>query len=283
MKTGDLLTRDRIRVPLGASSVGEALSLLLGGRDEAPGGASSPGSLLSRLRREEGGRIRQASSLTLVALVEGASEDRIHMGVSPDPLRGMEDTAPRIVVAVERRRDSALGDDGIGKLLALLSHPEVENAILAASDVSTVLQILPLVELELSGPLRVADALVPMAYRVYPDAPVGEVLDLMARKGITAVPVVGESLQVVGILTAGDGLRLFLDRGADPGVAIRDVMTRAVLCVTEEQELVDAARTMVNRNLRQLPVVRDGEMVGFLTRESVLRTLHGSGKRLGKA
>lgn len=283
MKTGDLLTPDRIRVPLDASGVEEALILLLGREGEAPGGDDAPDPLLSRLRREEGGRIRQASSRTVVALVEGASEDRIHLGVSPRPLAGMEDGAPRIVVVVERRRDSALGDDGVGKLLALLSHPEVEDAVVAASDASSVLQIHPLTDLGLSGPLRVADALVPMAYRVYPHAPVGEVLDLMARKGITAVPVVGESLEVVGILTAGDGLRLFLDRGADPGVAIREVMTRAVLCVTEEQELLDAARTMVNRNLRQLPVVRDGEMVGFLTRESVLRTLNGSGKRLGRA
>jgi CBS domain-containing protein len=281
MKTGALLTRDRIRIPLHAAGVEEALALFRGGAGASPPPDPPASPLLPQLQRGEGGRIRLASAHTVVILLDGAPEDRIHLGVSPEPLEGIEDATPRIVVLVERRQDSGIGDDGMGKLLALLSNAEVEDAILSAPDAPSVLGIEALVGLGLSGPLRVSDALVPMAYRVYPDAPVGEVLDLMARKGITAVPVVGESLQMVGILTAGDGLRLFLDRGARPDVTTREVMTRAVLCVTEEQDLVDATRTMVNRNLRQLPVIRDGEVVGFLTRESILRTLYGSGRRLG--
>ena len=43
----------------------------------------------------------------------------------------------------------------------------------------------------------------------------------------------------------------------------RDLMTRTVLCVSEDQGLVDAANMMVNRDVEQLPVVREGELVGF--------------------
>jgi len=50
-------------------------------------------------------------------------------------------------------------------------------------------------------------------------------------------------------------------------------MTRAVLCVSEDQTLVDVASLMVNRDVEQLPVVREGELVGFVTREAVLRAL----------
>ena len=50
-------------------------------------------------------------------------------------------------------------------------------------------------------------------------------------------------------------------------------MTRTVMCVSEEQSLIEAASIMVNRNVEQLPVIRDGEMVGFLTRGEVLRWL----------
>jgi CBS domain-containing protein len=32
---------------------------------------------------------------------------------------------------------------------------------------------------------------------------------------------------------------------------------------------------MVNRDVEQLPVVREGELVGFITRDSILRALHG--------
>ena len=52
-------------------------------------------------------------------------------------------------------------------------------------------------------------------------------------------------------------------------------MTRSVLCVSEDQALSEAANMMVNRDVEQLPVVREGELVGFVTRESILRALHG--------
>jgi CBS domain-containing protein len=38
---------------------------------------------------------------------------------------------------------------------------------------------------------------------------------------------------------------------------------------------MDAASLMVSRGVEQLPVVREGELVGFLTRDAVLRVLFG--------
>ncbi len=122
-------------------------------------------------------------------------------------------------------------------------------------------------------------------YRVYPDTPLTEVVDLMVRRGLRAVPVVGNRYEVLGIITTGDALgRVLRDAPSDEGEAAesvtapltaRDVMTRAVLCVSEAQPLVDAARMMVNRKVDQLPVVRDGELIGLITRNAVLRALHG--------
>ena len=50
-------------------------------------------------------------------------------------------------------------------------------------------------------------------------------------------------------------------------------MTRTVMCVSEEQSLIEAASIMVNRKAEQLPVIREGEMVGLLTRREVLQWL----------
>ncbi len=130
--------------------------------------------------------------------------------------------------------------------------------------------------------LTVEDAAEPAKYRVYADTPLNEVVDLMVRRGLRAVPVVGERYEVLGIITTGDALgRVLREAPSDEGEAgagtltARDVMTRAVLCVSEAQPLVDAARMMVNRKVEQLPVVRDGELVGLITRNAVLRALHG--------
>ena len=127
-------------------------------------------------------------------------------------------------------------------------------------------------------PLLVEDALKPEQYRVYPDTPLAEVVDLMVRREVRALPVVGEQFEVLGIITSGDALDRVLNE--HPGapereeLLARDVMTRAVLCVSEDQLLVEAANTIVNRDVEQLPVVREGEFIGFVTRDTILRTLH---------
>ncbi|MBT8488341.1 MAG: CBS domain-containing protein [Gemmatimonadetes bacterium] len=134
-----------------------------------------------------------------------------------------------------------------------------------------------------SEDLTVEDAAEPAKYRVYADTPLDEVVDLMVRRGLRAIPVVGERYEVLGIITTGDALgRVLREAPSEEGEAAgagaptaRDIMTRAVLCVSEAQPLVDAARMMVNRKVEQLPVVRDGELVGLVTRNAVLRALHG--------
>lgn len=134
---------------------------------------------------------------------------------------------------------------------------------------------------------RVSEALVPSQYRVYPDTPLTEVVDLMVRRSLHAVPVVGERFEVLGIITSGDALAYMLSWGPPaessgegeekPETAARDVMTRSVLCVSEDQPLPEAANMLVNRDVEQLPVVREGEFIGFVTRDSALRTLGGVG------
>jgi len=133
-------------------------------------------------------------------------------------------------------------------------------------------------------PLRVQDALTTVSYRVYPETPFHEVLDLILRRGIHAVPVVGTSYEVLGIITTGDSLRTLMKSGLDAGLEgavsqllAREVMTRTVLCVSEDQLLAEAVQMMVNRDVEQIPVVRNGALVGFITRGSVLRALRGGG------
>ena len=136
-----------------------------------------------------------------------------------------------------------------------------------------------------SSDLRVEHAFEAVQYRVYPETPLTEVVDLMVRRGARAIPVVGEQYEVLGIITTGDALKRVLREGpgedaeghGERGVqTARDVMTRAVLCVSETQPLLDAARMMMNRDVEQLPVVRDGELIGLITRDAVLGALHGS-------
>ena len=122
----------------------------------------------------------------------------------------------------------------------------------------------------------VEDAVTPLSYRVYSDTPVAEVQHLMLRRALSAVPVVGGRREVLGVITAADLLPHVLPRREDEpaGAAhlvARDVMNRSVLCVAADEGLAEAGRSIVERGVAQLPVVRDGEMIGFLGRAAVMR------------
>jgi CBS domain-containing protein len=129
--------------------------------------------------------------------------------------------------------------------------------------------------------LLVEDALEAVDHRVRPDTLLSEVVDLMVRQGVDAVPVVGERAEVLGMVTAGDALgQLMHDADGDEMVPAeeplkaRDVMTRSVLCVAEGQPLIEAAHMMVHKDVEQIPVAREGRLIGIVTRTKVLRALH---------
>ena len=138
--------------------------------------------------------------------------------------------------------------------------------------------------------LLVEDALESVDHRVRPDTPLTEVVDLMVRLQVGAVPVVGDRSEVLGMVTSGDALHQLMLESSDAGpkagaktgtgaahgdeLTARDVMTRAVMCVSEGQPLLDAAQMMLNKDVDQLPVAREGRLVGVVTRANVLRALH---------
>jgi CBS domain-containing protein len=57
---------------------------------------------------------------------------------------------------------------------------------------------------------------------------------------------------------------------------VRDVMTRQVMCVSPEQPVAEVATMMTNKDVDRVPVVREGRLVGFLTRGDIVRKLIGS-------
>jgi CBS domain-containing protein len=64
-----------------------------------------------------------------------------------------------------------------------------------------------------------------------------------------------------------------------PGTAtrsVRDVMSRQVMCVAPEQPIAEVASLMSNKDVDRVPVVREGQLVGFLTRGDIVRKLIGN-------
>jgi hypothetical protein len=59
-------------------------------------------------------------------------------------------------------------------------------------------------------------------------------------------------------------------------LTVRDVMSRQVMCVAPEQPIAEVASLMSNKDVDRVPVVREGQLVGFLTRGDIVRKLIGN-------
>jgi CBS domain-containing protein len=295
MTLGDLLPEERIVLSLEAGDVEAGFRELTALGDTEPGGEepsdprdpSRSDTPTPRRTEERTGRL-----IVRVGAVRPGMRAAASLGVlrvdpsTPSPGTSSEATGATILLALDLESPS---DEVLLRLRGVLADPDLQKRILAATSASEVRSISALTALPLNRTLRVRDVMVPLTYRVFPDTPVDELLSLVVRRHIDAVPVVGEGLQVLGIITAGDLLRQALPSRKRHGatgpahtrdeLTARDIMSRSVMCVDEGQPLLDAATVMANRDVAQMPVVREGEIVGFLTRDGVLTGLFGPGTR----
>jgi uncharacterized protein (DUF2267 family) len=83
--------------------------------------------------------------------------------------------------------------------------------------------------------------------------------------------IVQDAGRVVGIVTDRDLTVRVIGRGLDPRVTpLADVMTRDVATLPAEASRTDAIRLMVARNVRRIPLVEDGRLVGIVTLDDLL-------------
>lgn len=102
-----------------------------------------------------------------------------------------------------------------------------------------------------------------------PDQTAAEAIRTMLDAGVGSVLVV-DGPELVGIFTERDVLRL-AGAGVSFGtVLLRDVMTPGPLSVSSDVTILDAAQMMGARNLRHLPVVEGGNLVGVVSIRDVL-------------
>lgn len=296
MRLSDLLTEDLVAVPVDAGDLRETLDVLFGLLEESGLLEGTTAAELSEglASGRVGQVIRVNPDVLLVAARAPALDDlSVALGIARTPFRVLEKLvgesrggeARAVFLLLTPRRLSTLKLQVIPTLTRILRDEERSRRLLAAGSSLDVRAFQELMETELHERLVVEDVMTPLSYRIYPDTPLSEVVDLMVRRHLRAVPVVGERLEVLGIITNGDILSHLLPRrraGEDEEgqadqkpLLARDVMTRTVMCVSEDQSLLEAANLLVNKDVEQVPVVREGEMVGFLNRDTILKTLFG--------
>jgi CBS domain-containing protein len=119
---------------------------------------------------------------------------------------------------------------------------------------------------------RIADVMNVRIVSVRPDETVGVAIARMLEENMGSVAVC-EGHELRGIFTERDVLRLAGEGPAMNDIRIGDVMTRALVTVSPDDDAIAAARLMGERRIRHLPVVQDGMLLGMIGIRDVLRSL----------
>ena len=102
-------------------------------------------------------------------------------------------------------------------------------------------------------------------WSVSPDATVYDAIAMMAEKNVGALLVV-ENDQLVGIISERDYTRKVMLRGKRSRESlVREIMSTQLTTVDPKQSVDECLRSMTEKRVRHLPVVKEGEICGVIS------------------
>lgn len=110
---------------------------------------------------------------------------------------------------------------------------------------------------------------------VRPEVGVHEAVTILLEQRISGLPVIDDKGALVGIVTEQDCLRVAFQSGyyEAPGRTVAEAMTPSPETLDANADIMTAIDLFLRRPFRQLPVVREGALVGILSRRDALRVL----------
>jgi CBS domain-containing protein len=178
-----------------------------------------------------------------------------------------------------RARGGALAQAGLG----VPGRPQAHPAHAKPSDAKT-------------SYTKASDVMTSHLVSVRPDTPVKQVAKILLEHGISAAPVIDENDVLVGIVSEGDlilredaerearrdwwlallaeeGDTLVIAGAENRDRAARDVMSAPVLTIPPDADLSEIAGLLTTYRIKRLPVVRDGHVLGIVSRADLLRVI----------
>jgi CBS domain-containing protein len=296
VKLVELLAPERVVVPLDAPTLADAArqlveAVITGGMAADPDRLRG---LLAELRPREFVPVGSQGCLVQVRS-DAVRRLAVAVGVSAKPVprkAGGVKGVRAVVLVLAPPKEASASLQVVSAVGRVLGRRDTVSSLLEAGTPAHVLASPALREVEVTGELLVRDFMSRDLQTLRPEATVDEAASLLVRRGLTAVPVVSENNEVLGMLGHRDLLRVLLPqyvkrvttgefvappRPGRPGGAplVSDVMDRSVLCLSEDQSLAEAASVMVSRDRDRLPVVRDGVLVGVISRSDIVTRICG--------
>ena len=104
-----------------------------------------------------------------------------------------------------------------------------------------------------------------------PDVAVYDAVKKMVRSRVGSILVV-DGKKLLGILTYGDVMkRLILANKSAKRTKVKDIMTKRCVTIEPWEDIEEALKLMYEKDVKRIPVVEDGKLVGLVTIKDILK------------
>lgn len=101
---------------------------------------------------------------------------------------------------------------------------------------------------------------------VSPNMNVKNLAMALIKNQISGAPVAGKNGKVVGVVSEAD---IIAKKGKD----VKSIMSKKVISVSEETSVEEIARLMTAHAIKRLPVIKDGAIVGIVSRADIVSAM----------
>jgi CBS-domain-containing membrane protein len=151
--------------------------------------------------------------------------------------------------------------------------------------------------------MKASDIMISNVVTVGPNASVRDVANLLLNDHISAVPVVSEDGNLLGIVSEGDLMRrvevgterhrpwwlemlssneaLAAEFVRSHAHKVTDVMTRDVVTAKPDTSAGDIAALLEKKRIKRVPIVKDGKIVGIVSRANLIQALASAPQEAG--
>ncbi len=110
--------------------------------------------------------------------------------------------------------------------------------------------------------------------KIRADATVKEAVEMMNKHGIGCLIAIKNG-KPIGIMTERDILKRVIPESKNPEKAqVSEVMSTPLIAGGPDMYVEDAARLMFKKNIKKLPIMENGKLVGLLTLSDIARIAH---------
>ena len=120
--------------------------------------------------------------------------------------------------------------------------------------------------------IKAADIMTTNVVTVRKDMVLTDVIALLLRWHISALPVVDDDHNMIGIVSEIDLVNVTLDGNAR-NTTVEEVMATDLISFGPEAELADMVQSFSKHHLRRVPIVDGGKVVGIVSRRDILREM----------